>query len=55
MTLYAAWAIPAVFLMAIATLALLTLTVKIRLPAARMQAIDGLEVRRDAVRSRCAC
>lgn len=42
MTLNAAWAIPAVFLVAIATLALLNTTVKIRLPAARMQAIDGL-------------
>ena len=42
MNINAAWATPAVFLIAIASLALLTRSVKITLPAGRMQAIDGL-------------
>lgn len=42
MTISAAWAIPAVFVIAIATMALLNFSAKITLPAVRMQAIDGL-------------
>lgn len=42
MIISAVWAIPAVFAIAIATMALLNFSAKITLPAGRMQAIDGL-------------
>ena len=42
MTITAAWAAPAVFVIAIATMAVLNRSTKIILPDGRMQAIDGL-------------
>ncbi len=42
MIISAVWAIPAVFVIAIATMSLLNLSVKITPPAGRLQAIDGL-------------